>query len=373
MPFNGDYHVEQSATGDVTLDKNTDLLTAIIAAPANVTLPLAANCKGDKAKKTVINDTTSSSTLSFVASGSDTIVGITGSGAGDGAVLESDGYSKWFIVRGSSGVGATVSESELVTADNTTANATSSKHGLMPKLTPGVATANQPVTLGASKNLDVLALPVSGLKIGTAGAEVAVDPSAAEFNVLKSAVVGTVVASKALVADANKAIDVSRVTTSRTVGGTGVPGAAGVVYEFTKEVTAIAENTATTVLTVTVPNAAHAAVMEILVMARQGAGGTIGADESVTVTRYQAAISRTAGVASVLVLSSAIGNANSKVSGGDTDTAVLTQVAVGEGVGATNTHSIQVTIDSANNSSGNHKCDLFVRLFNANASGITVA
>lgn len=373
MPFNSDYHIEQSATGDVTLDKNTDLLKAIIAAPANVTLPLAADCKGNKATKTIINDTTSVSTLSFVAAGSDTIVGITGSGAGDGAILESDGYSKWFIVRGSSGVGATVSESELVTADNTTADATSSKHGFIPKLTPGVATANAPVTLGASKNLDVLGLPGSGLKIGVAGAEVVVTPSAAELNLNKNAVAGTAVASATLALDANKAADVLRATTSRTLGGSGVPAAAGVMYEFTKEVTAIAENTATAVLTVTVPNAAHAAIMEILVMARQGAGGTIGADESVTVTKYLVAIARTLGVASVLTLSSAIGATNSKVSGGDTDTAVLTQTANAEGVGATNTHTIKVTIDSSNNSSGNHKCDLFVRLFNANASGVTVA
>lgn len=180
MAFDSDYHVEQSATGDVTLDKNTDLLTVINTAPSNVTLPLAANCKGDKAEKTVMNDTTSTSTVSFVAAGSDTIVGITGSGAGDGATLKSDGFAKWRIVRGSSGVGATVSEAELVLADNTTANATSALHGFMPKLTPGVATASQPVTLGATKNLDTLALDaltgndasfgVSGLAAAQGGA-----------------------------------------------------------------------------------------------------------------------------------------------------------------------------------------------------------
>lgn len=365
MPFNSDYHVEQSATGDVTLDKNTDLLTMIIAAPANVTLPLAANCKGDKATKTVINDTTSVSTVSFVAAGSDTIVGITGSGAGDGAILESDGYSKWRIVRGSSGVGATVSEAELVTADNTTANVTSLKHGYAPKAPADATTflngANPPA-YAAVKDADLATTDVTTN-----------DATSSKHGFLPKTIPGTATASTPLCLDANKAIDVLRATTSRSLGGTGVPGAAGVMYEFTKEVATIAENTATAVLTVTVPNAAHAAILEILVMGRQGAGGTIGADESVTVTKYLASITRTAGVASVLTLSSAIGATNSKVAGGDTDTTVLTQTANAEGVGATNTHTIKVTIDSSNNSSGNHKCDLFVRLFNANATGITIA
>ena len=362
MSFDSNYHVEQAATGDVTLDKNTDLLTAIIAAPATVTLPLAANCKGDKAKKTVINDMTSSSTLSFTASGSDTIVGITGSGAGDGAVLESDGYSKWFIVRGSSGVGVMVSESEQVLADNTTANVSTSKHGYAPK-SPNDATKFLDGTgaYDTVKDADLVTTDVTTN-----------DADNTKHGFLPKTIPGTATASTPLCLDANKAADVLRATTSRALGGTGVPGSAGVMYEFTKEVTAIAENTATAVLTVTVPNAAHAAILEILVMARQGAGGTIGADESVTVTKYLIAIARTAGVASVLTLSSAIGATNSKVSGGDTDTAVLTQTANAEGVGATNTHTIKVTIDSSNNSSGNHKCDLFVRLFNANASGVTV-
>jgi len=206
MSLDGDYRVEQAITTDATLDKDTDLCTALIAAPSTLTLPLAKDCRGAKAEKTILNETGSAATLSFAAAGSDTIEGITASGAGDGAVIVSNGASKWRIIRGSSGTGATVSEAELAFADNTTANATAALHGLMPKLTPGVATASQPVTLGASKNLDVLGLPVSGLKIGAAGAEVAVDPSAAEFNVLKSAVVGTVVASKAVVVDASKNI-----------------------------------------------------------------------------------------------------------------------------------------------------------------------
>lgn len=368
------YHREQSITGNASLDKNTDLLTAIIAAPATLTLPLAVDCRGDKAEKIVINDTTSVSTLSFTAAGSDTIVGITGSGAGDGAVLVSDGYSKWRIVRGSSGVGATVSEAELVLADNTTGNATSSVHGYMPKLTPGVATANAPVTLGPSKNLDVLALPVSGLKISTAGAEVAVDPSAAEFNVLKSAVAGTVVASKAMVVDAQKAVDTLRATGDRNLGGTGVPGAAAVQTEITKAVTAFTDTTAKDVFTVTVPNAAHAALIELDLLGILGAGGAIGAGESVKLAKYQVVLARTAGVAVVPAISSAIGGVGAKVAGADDITSVVaTLSAITGAVGASNSFTIKVAITRSGAGATNHSLIATARLLNQNATGVTIA
>lgn len=50
--------------------------------------------------------------------------------------------------------------------------------------TAGVSQASKIAVLGASKNLDVLGLPVGGLKIGVAASEVALTPTAAEFNKL---------------------------------------------------------------------------------------------------------------------------------------------------------------------------------------------
>lgn len=47
----------------------------------------------------------------------------------------------------------------------------------------GTAVASKTLALGANKNVDVLALPVGGLKIG-AGAGTALTPTAAEFNTL---------------------------------------------------------------------------------------------------------------------------------------------------------------------------------------------
>ena len=46
----------------------------------------------------------------------------------------------------------------------------------------GTASASKTAVLGASKNLDILGLPVGGLKIGAAGAEVATTVTAAEIN-----------------------------------------------------------------------------------------------------------------------------------------------------------------------------------------------
>jgi hypothetical protein len=50
--------------------------------------------------------------------------------------------------------------------------------------TAGTTEASKVALLGAYKNLDILGLPVGGLKIGTAGSEVVVTPSAAELNSL---------------------------------------------------------------------------------------------------------------------------------------------------------------------------------------------
>lgn len=67
--------------------------------------------------------------------------------------------------------------------------------------TPGVSQASAPLVLGANKNTDVLALPVSGLAIGP-GAGTPVNTTAAELNVNNGATPGTVVAGKTVVAGA---------------------------------------------------------------------------------------------------------------------------------------------------------------------------
>jgi len=53
-------------------------------------------------------------------------------------------------------------------------------------VTPGTAAASSVAVLGTSKNLDILGLPVGGLKIGASGAEVAITDTGAELNTLHS-------------------------------------------------------------------------------------------------------------------------------------------------------------------------------------------
>lgn len=83
----------------------------------------------------------------------------------------------------------------------------------------GTSVASKALVLGASKNTDILGLPVSGLKIGAAGAEVAVDASAAEMNLLKNAESTNNTASKAAVLDSNKRM---RTSANKGTAGTDV-------------------------------------------------------------------------------------------------------------------------------------------------------
>jgi hypothetical protein len=92
-------------------------------------------------------------------------------------------------------------------------------------ITAGTSLANKAAVLGANKNLDVLALPVSGLKIG-AGAGTAVDCTAAELNRLSGVTAGTAAASKGVVLDANKDVTALRDLDLRQVKTTGNVGTA---------------------------------------------------------------------------------------------------------------------------------------------------
>lgn len=198
--------------------------------------------------------------------------------------------------------------------------------------------------------------------------------SGAELNTLHSVVAGTVSASKAVVVDANKAVDTLRATTEFSVGGTGVAGAAAVATEVTKAVTAFADTVAKTVFTVTIPNAAHAAQIEVDSVAALGAGGAIGAGESSMTTKYLVSIVRTAGVNAVAGVSTLVGSAKAKVAGADDITSVVvTTGAVGGGVGATNTITIQVAITRSGAGATNHTGVFKARVLNQNATGVTIA
>lgn len=143
--------------------------------------------------------------------------------------------------------------------------------------------------------------------------------------------------------------------------------------EMNKAVTAIANAVATSVLTITIPNAAHSASLLVRVTGSLGAGGAIGANEATATNDYVVAITRTAGVAAVAAISAASGAAATAVAGAATVTCTATLAAVGGAVGATNTIDVQVTISRSGGSSANHTCLVYAVLMNANVTGITIA
>lgn len=197
--------------------------------------------------------------------------------------------------------------------------------------------------------------------------------TAAEHNKLAGVTGGVVSASKAAVVDANKAVDTLRAITDRTLGGTGVPGAAVVQDELTKTVTGIANAAATDVLTVTVPNAKHLAQIEVCATGSLGAGGAIGAGEAAATNCYIITVVRTAGVATVATASTAFGAAASAVAGATTATATLGVSGMTGAVGATQTFTIQITITRGGGSSANHVAHVSVRLLNGFSTGIVIS
>lgn len=140
-----------------------------------------------------------------------------------------------------------------------------------------------------------------------------------------------------------------------------------------KAVTGIANAVATDVLTVTIPNAAHHAVLEIEVQGALGAGGAIGAGSAMATNTYKIAIVRTAGVATVATATAATHAVAVAVAGSETVTATAAVTAMSGAVGATQTFTVQMTISRSAGSSTNHTALITYKLTNANATGITVA
>lgn len=152
----------------------------------------------------------------------------------------------------------------------------------------------------------------------------------------------------------------------------GVGGANGGQF-LVKRVTGIADNTATAVLTVTVPNLAAAALVQVTFVGIAGAGGAIGTCEDVTVVTYNFSICRTPGVAMGAKASTAFGSAASVVTGAGTMTCVSADPTLtGEGVTVTNTGIIKVTIDQSSTST-NHVCLVYATVVNYLAGGVTIA
>lgn len=166
----------------------------------------------------------------------------------------------------------------------------------------------------------------------------------------------------------------ARVRTYLTIGGTSIPGGASVMQMLTKAITGLTDTTATDVFTVTVPNAQHTAAIEVDALGVMGAGGAVGAGETSKLAKYQVLVTRTAGLAAVITVSSAIGGVQSKVAGADNITSVVVTASSITGANsATQTFTIKVAITKAAGAADNHVLVAAVRILNQKASGVTIA
>lgn len=133
--------------------------------------------------------------------------------------------------------------------------------------------------------------------------------------------------------------------------------------------TGIADNTATSVITVTVPNANHAAIIKLTLMS---SNGSTDAFESTRCAEGLVVLARTTG-ANVVPAVAALDLAQiATVAAGATHTLAYGVSAVTGAVGASNTFDIQVTIDDSGNT-GSNQVVVLAELINSEATGVTMA
>lgn len=158
-------------------------------------------------------------------------------------------------------------------------------------------------------------------------------------------------------------------TTASTTQGNCGPCAERIV----KQTISIANATATTIGTVTVPNSAVAAAIRITVLASLGAGGAIGAFECSAILDGSIVVARTAGVNAVFSAATAGLTANQCVAGATTITLAYDLSTVSGAVGAVNTFTIRATITRGGGSSANHTALVLFDVVNYQAAGITIS
>lgn len=213
--------------------------------------------------------------------------------------------------------------------------------------------ANNTVAIGLVASPTVTGLTVSGLTSG------------------RVVVAG---ASGLLGDDADLTFATDTLTTTKLVASSaetlgGATAAATTRYAITKKVTGIADNTATDILTVTVPNANHATAIRLMLLS---SNGSTDAFESSRVATGHVVLARTTGVNVVAVASTLDDATIATVAGGATHTLAYGVSATTGAVGATNTFTIQVTIDDSGNL-GSNQVVIFAELLNAEATGVTIA
>lgn len=155
--------------------------------------------------------------------------------------------------------------------------------------------------------------------------------------------------------------------TSLSLGG--APGAATTAYTVTKKITGIADNSGTAVLTVTVPNANHAASIDLVFLS---SNGSTDAFESSRTSRGTIVLTRTTGAATVATPITLYAAEIATVAAGATHTFAYTVSAMSGAVGATQTFTVNVTINDSGNV-GSNQLVVRAEVLNAESTGITIA
>ena len=191
---------------------------------------------------------------------------------------------------------------------------------------------------------------------------------------------GTGAAGKALIPSSNSIISYSTLRTSfgeaklTGTGGTGIPPFAGVQYganEYTAgvlAVTGIADNTATTIFTVTVPNQNVSACIRLTLLSRNGSTDQY---ESSRCAEGLIVIAKGEEVECVPQVATLALAQIATIGGGATHTLAYSVGAVAGGSGI-NTFAVQVTINDSGNTGGNALV-AFMEVLNSSANGITLS
>jgi hypothetical protein len=194
----------------------------------------------------------------------------------------------------------------------------------------------------------------------------ALTATAAEINVLHSVTPGTTAANSGLVVGAAKQTD-SLAVANLVSGTTTTPGAATQAITTIVKKTAIVDNTATSIFTVTCPNTTQTAVVEIILLA---AVNNAGALDSARVAVGYIVFDRVAGAA-LVGTAAALTNTAIATSGTATLTAAYSLAAVAGTVTQPNTIDIQVTLVKTGGT--NHQVVALATIINSEATGMTIA
>lgn len=150
------------------------------------------------------------------------------------------------------------------------------------------------------------------------------------------------------------------------------PGNAASQNKLVKSVTAFTDATPKDILTVTVPNAAHAAVVKLTILGSLGASGAVGAFECSATLDGSVVVARTAGLATVATAATAGLTASSCVAGATTIALAYGVTGMTGNNDATQTFTVQATITKGGGGSAAHTAVILAEVVNSQATGVTI-